>query len=80
MVKFIPKGLTTECKKKTEQEIELGEFSLLWSHILPWLSGSFLARFPASFKSYGQDGKKPSFPNALFCNMYAHLVFLIATF
>ena len=48
--------------------------------ILPWISGSLLPRFPASFKSYGQDGKKPSFRNALFYNMYAHFVFVTATF
>jgi len=63
-------------------EIVLGqeENSPCCGFILPWLSGSFLARFPASFKSYGQDEKKPSFPNELFSNMYAHLVFLTATF
>ena len=26
MMTFIPKGLTTRCKKSTKQEIELGEF------------------------------------------------------
>ena len=76
MVRFIPKGLTTGCKKRTKQEIELN----CCGFILPWLSGNFLVLFPASFKSYGQDGKKPSFPNAPFYNMYAHLVFLTATF
>ena len=33
MVTFIPKGLTTGCKKSTKQAIELGEFSLLWFHM-----------------------------------------------
>ena len=33
MMKFIPKGLTTRCKKSTKQEIELGEFSLLWFRV-----------------------------------------------
>ena len=33
MVTFIPKGLTTGCKKSTKQAIKLGEFSLLWFHM-----------------------------------------------
>ena len=65
MVRFIPKGLTTGCKQRTKQEIEL-ENSPCCGFILPLLSGSLLPRFPASFKSYGQDGKKSSFPNELF--------------
>ena len=32
MVRFIPKGLTTGCKKRTKQGM-LGEFSPLWFHI-----------------------------------------------
>ena len=33
MMTFIPKGLTTRCKKSAKQEIELGEFSLLWFRV-----------------------------------------------
>ena len=33
MVTFIPEGLTTRCKKSTKQEIEKGEFSLLWFRV-----------------------------------------------
>ena len=32
VVTFIPKGLTTRCKKSTKRHIELGEFPLRWFH------------------------------------------------
>ena len=33
MMTIIPNGLTTRCKKSTKEEIELGEFSLLWFRV-----------------------------------------------
>ena len=33
MVTFTPESLRTRCKKSTKQEIEKGEFSLLWFRV-----------------------------------------------
>ena len=60
IVTFIPKSLTTRCKKSTKRPIELGELPLLNP-----CRGFIRTRC-----------KKPSFSNTLFCNMFAHLIFL----
>ena len=48
METFIPKGLTTGCKKSTKQAIELGEFSLLWFPQSASLYYVRASRFPYS--------------------------------
>ena len=63
---FIPKGLTTRCKKRTKRHIELGEFPL--------------PNPCRGFMKTRCKKKKLSFSNKLFSDMFANLVFLIVTF